>query len=63
MKPVWGLILLGLVAALIGIEVFSDRAMKRLGIEPAPAAKWLRIVNLAAVVLVVAFALWVVFKG
>jgi len=61
-KPVWGVILLALVAALIAMEIFSNRAMKRLGIEPAPAAKWLRIVNLVAVIIVVAFALWIVFK-
>lgn len=63
MKPVWGLILLGLVVALIAIEVFSNRTMKRLGIEPAPAAKWLRVVNLVAVVGVVLFALWILLKG
>jgi len=62
-KPVWGLILLALVVALIAIEIFSNRTMKRLGIEPTPAAKWLRVVNLVAVILVVAFALWVVMKG
>ena len=62
MKPVWGLILLALVAALIAMEFFSNRAMKRLGIEPSPSAKWLRIVNLVAVVLVVGFALYVVLK-
>ncbi len=62
MKPVWGLILLALVVALIAIEVFSTRTMKRLGIEPAPAARWLRIVNLVAVIGVTAFALWIVFK-
>lgn len=63
MKPVWGLILLALVAALIAIDVFSNRAMKKLGIEPAPAAKWLRIVNLVAVIGVVVFAFWVILKG
>ena len=63
MKPVWGLILLALVVALVAIEVFSNRTMKRLGIEPAPSAKWLRIVNLVAVVLVTSFALWIVFKN
>ena len=63
MKPVWGLILLALVAALVAIEVFSNRTMKRLGIEPTPAAKWLRIVNLVAVVGVVLFALWVILKA
>ena len=62
MKPVWGLILLGLVVALIVMEVASNRAMKRLGIEPTPAAKWLRIVNLLAVIIVVGFALWIVLK-
>ena len=62
MEPVWGLILLALVAALVAIEVFSNRTMKRLGIEPAPAAKWLRIVNVVAVIGVIAFSLWVVFK-
>jgi uncharacterized membrane protein len=61
-KPVWGLILLALVVALIAMEVASNRAMKRLGVEPAPAAKWLRIVNLLAVVIVVGFALWIVLK-
>ncbi len=62
MKPVWGIILLALVGALVLIEVFSTRAMRRLGIEPSPAAKWLRIVNVVAVVGVVAFALWVLMK-
>ncbi len=62
MKPVWGLILLALVVALVAIEVFSNRTMKRLGIEPTPAAKWLRIVNLVAVIGVIAFSLWIVFK-
>ena len=62
MKPVWGLILLALVVALIAIEIFSNRTMKRLGIEPAPAAKWLRIVNIVAVIGVTSFALWIVFK-
>jgi len=61
-KPVWGLILLALVVALVAIEVFSNRTMKRLGIEPTPAAKWLRIVNLVAVIGVIAFSLWIVFK-
>jgi hypothetical protein len=36
--------------------------MKRLGVEPSPSAKWLRIVNLLAVVIVVGFALWIVLK-
>jgi len=58
-KPVWGLILLALVGLLIVMEVASNRAMKRLGIEPTPAAKWLRIVNIVAVVVVVGFALYV----
>ena len=62
MKPVWGLILLALVGLLIVMEVASNRAMKRLGIEPTPAAKWLRIVNIVAVVVVVGFALYVVLK-
>lgn len=62
MKPIWGVILLCLVAALVAIEIFSNRAMKKLGIEPAPAAKWLRIVNLVAVIVVVGFSLWVIFK-
>jgi uncharacterized membrane protein len=61
-KPVWGLILLALVGALIAMEVASNRAMKRLGVEPSPSAKWLRIVNLLAVVIVVGFALWIVLK-
>jgi len=61
-KPVWGLILLALVGLLIVMEVASNRAMKRLGIEPTPAAKWLRIVNIVAVVVVVGFALYVVLK-
>jgi uncharacterized membrane protein len=63
MSPLIGLILLVLVGLLVGIEVFSNRTMKKLGIQPAPAAKWLRIVNLVAVVLVVGFALWVLVRG
>ena len=63
MKPIWGLILLGLVAILVAIEVFSNRAMKKLGITPAPAAKWLRIVNLVAVIAVVGFAVWILIKS
>ena len=62
MKPVWGLILLALVVALVVMEVASNKAMKRLGIEPSPAAKWLRVVNLVAVVVVVGFALYIVLK-
>ena len=62
MKPVWGLILLALVVALVVMEVASNKAMKRLGIEPSPAAKWLRAVNLVAVVVVVGFALYIVLK-
>jgi uncharacterized membrane protein len=62
-NPIVGVILLALVLLLIGIEFFSNRAMKKLGIEPTPAAKWLRIVNLVAVVLVVGFALWIVLKS
>jgi len=54
----WGLVLLALVGLLIGMEVASNAAMKKLGVTPAPSAKWLRIVNLAAVVLVVLLALW-----
>lgn len=62
MRPVWGLILLALVGALIVMEIASTKAMKRLGIEPSPAAKWLRIANIAAVVLVVGLAIWIVLK-
>lgn len=56
----WGLILLALVAALIAMEVASNAAMKRMGVEPSPSAKWLRIANLAGVVLIVLLALWFV---
>lgn len=63
MKPVWGLILIALVAALVAIEIFSNKTMQRLGIEPSPAARWLRIVNIVAVVGVVSFALWAILKG
>jgi len=59
MNPLWGLILLALVGLLIVMEVASNAAMKRLGVTPSPAAKWLRIINLVAVVLVVGFALWI----
>jgi len=54
----WGLILLGLVALLVVMEVASNAAMKRLGVTPSPSAKWLRIANLVAVVLVLLLALW-----
>ena len=54
----WGLILLGLVALLVVIEVSSNVAMKRLGVEPSPSAKWLRIANLVGVVLIVLLALY-----
>jgi uncharacterized membrane protein len=61
-RPVWGLRLLALVGALIIMEIVSTKAMKRLGIEPSPAAKWLRIANIAAVLLVVGLAIWIVLK-
>lgn len=62
MRPLWGLILFALVGLLIVMEIVSTKAMKRLGIEPSPVAKWLRIANIAAVVLVVGLAIWVVLK-
>jgi len=62
MEPKLGIVLLALVAVLIAIEIFSSRAMKKLGIEPAPAAKWLRIVNLVAVIGVTGFAVWAISK-
>lgn len=62
MKPFWGLILLGLVALLVAMEILSTRAMKKLGIEPSPVASWLRAANLTAVVVVIGFALYVIFK-
>jgi hypothetical protein len=54
----WGLVLLGLVAALIGMELASNAAMKKLGVTPAPSVRWLRIANLTAVVLVIILAIW-----
>ena len=58
-----GIVLFGLVAVLIAIEIASNQAMKRLGVTPAPSAKYLRIANLVAVVLVVVLALWFVSRG
>ena len=54
----WGLVLLGLVALLVVIEVSSNVAMKRLGVTPSPSAKYLRIANLVGVVLIVLLALY-----
>ena len=62
MEPKLGIILLALVVALIAIEILSNRAMKKLGIEPSPSAKWLRIVNIVAVVGVIGFSLWVIWR-
>lgn len=63
LKPTWGIILLALVVAMIAIEVFSNRTMKRLGIEPAPAARWLRPLVIVVGILVTAVALWILLKA
>ncbi|HSW43561.1 MAG TPA: hypothetical protein VLM76_13730 [Patescibacteria group bacterium] len=49
---------LGLLVALVALHVIGARGLRRWGVRPSGAVLVLRAVNVAAAILVVAFAFW-----
>lgn len=51
-------VVLGLLVTLVALHVISARGLRRWGVRPSAAVLGLRVVNVAAAILLVAFAFW-----